>query len=98
MKKIQEVKRQLHEKFSIKYLGPLKYFLGIEVAKSHEGIVLSQRKYTLYILEEYGMQACKPSPFPMEQNCNLQASPEEPKVDATRYRRLVGRLLYLMVT
>lgn len=46
---IQFVKRYLNNKFSIKDLGPLKYFLGIEVARSIDGIVLRQRKYTLDI-------------------------------------------------
>ncbi|KAL0373399.1 UNVERIFIED_CONTAM: Retrovirus-related Pol polyprotein from transposon TNT 1-94 [Sesamum radiatum] len=41
-KKIQEVKVYLNKNFGIKDLGPLKYFLGIEVARSPQGIVLSQ--------------------------------------------------------
>ncbi|KAJ9540324.1 hypothetical protein OSB04_026830 [Centaurea solstitialis] len=55
-RKIADVKAYLDGKFSIKDLGPFKYFLGIEVARSQEGIVLSQRKYTLDILEECGFQ------------------------------------------
>lgn len=47
-------------KFMIKYLGPLKYFLGIEIARSKEGIYLSQRKYALDILTDTG-SGCKPS-------------------------------------
>lgn len=69
--KIDEVKRYLDECFSIKDLGPLKYFLGIEVARTPDGLVLSQRKYTLDILEDSGLQGCRPSPFPMEQNLRL---------------------------
>ncbi|RVW30601.1 Retrovirus-related Pol polyprotein from transposon RE2 [Vitis vinifera] len=37
-----------------KELGKLKYFLGIEIAQSSSGVVLSQRKYALDILEEIG--------------------------------------------
>ena len=37
----------LHSKFKLKDLGPLKYFFGIELAHSSQGIVLSQRNYTL---------------------------------------------------
>lgn len=96
--KIEKVKRQLHSHFSIKDLGYLKYFLGIEVARSEEGIVISQRKYTLDILESCGIEGCRPSNFPMEQNLQLRNNEDSPLVDASKYRRLVGRLLYLTVT
>ncbi|KAJ0827232.1 putative RNA-directed DNA polymerase [Helianthus annuus] len=98
MKVIQHTKSQLNEKFSIKDLGNLKYFLGIEVARTKEGLVLSQRKYTLDILEDSGMMGCRPSGFPMEQNLKLDKGEEEEKVDVVKYRRLVGRLLYLQAT
>ncbi|OMO64840.1 Integrase, catalytic core [Corchorus capsularis] len=96
--KIQEVKSYLKDKFGIKDLGPLKCFLGIEAARSPAGIVLSQRKYALDILEESGMQGCKPSAFCMEQNHKLRADSNGPIIDAAQYRRLVGRLLHLTVT
>jgi hypothetical protein len=48
----------LSKEFEMKDLGPLKYFLGIEVSRSSKGIFLSQRKYTLDLLEETGMSAC----------------------------------------
>ncbi|KAJ9566378.1 hypothetical protein OSB04_002344 [Centaurea solstitialis] len=96
--KIQATKDDLDKKFSIKDLGNLKYFLGIEVTRTSEGLVLNQRKYILDILEDCGLQGCKPSPFPIEQNLKLDRADKEPKVDAGRYRRIVGRLLYLQAT
>ncbi|KAJ0546332.1 putative RNA-directed DNA polymerase [Helianthus annuus] len=98
LNKIQETKVFLDMKFSIKDLGPLKFFLGIEVARIKEGMVLSQRKYTLDILEDAGMMGCRPSPFLMEQNLKLGKCDEEPRVDPSQYRRLIGRLLYLQAT
>ena len=96
--KIKETKKFLNDKFSIKDLGPLKYFLGIEAARTKDGIVLSQRKYTLDILEDSGMLGCRPCTFPMEQNMKLDNGEEDVRVDASKYRRLVGRLLYLQAT
>ncbi|KAD4584722.1 hypothetical protein E3N88_22323 [Mikania micrantha] len=98
MNKIQTTKKELHDQFTIKDLGPLKYFLGIEVARTKEGIVLSQRKYTLDILRDMGLEGCRPSAFPMEQGLKLDKCENEQRVDATQYRRLVGRLLYLQAT
>ncbi|KAI3743386.1 hypothetical protein L1987_61094 [Smallanthus sonchifolius] len=71
MATIQHTKSQLNDLFSIKDLGPLKYFLGIEVARTKDGMVLSQRKYTLDILQDSGLLGCKPSPFPMESTLKL---------------------------
>ncbi|XP_071738615.1 uncharacterized mitochondrial protein AtMg00810-like [Rutidosis leptorrhynchoides] len=95
---ITQVKTYLHTNFSIKDLGPLKYFLGIEVARSDKGFVISQRKYTLDILEDCGVQGERPSAFPMEQNLRLKKDDESDEMDASQYRRLIGILLYLTVT
>ncbi|XP_021979306.1 uncharacterized mitochondrial protein AtMg00810-like [Helianthus annuus] len=81
--------------FSIKDLGNLKYFLGIEVARTDDGVVLSQHKYSMDILSDCGQLGCRPSAFPMEQNLKFYHCPESHKTDASLYRRLIGRLLYL---
>ncbi|RVW33361.1 Retrovirus-related Pol polyprotein from transposon RE2 [Vitis vinifera] len=83
---------------STKDLGKLKYFLGIEIAQSSSGVVLSQRKYALDILEETGMLDCKPIDTPMDPNAKLVPGQGEPLGDPGRYRRLVGKLNYLTIT
>lgn len=50
------------------------------------------------ILTDSGMLGCKPSTFPIEQNLKLNQGANEPKVDASQYRRLIGRMLYLQAT
>ncbi|GAA0156439.1 transmembrane signal receptor [Lithospermum erythrorhizon] len=60
--------------FHMKDLGVLKYFLGIEVARSSEGIYLCQRKYVLDIIAEYGLLGERPAGFPMEPNHKLGES------------------------
>ena len=68
---IIELQRHLAKEFEIKNLGGLKYFLGIEVARSKHGIFLSQRKYILDLLVETGMLECKPADTPIAQNEKL---------------------------
>jgi hypothetical protein len=52
---ISDIKQFLAQSFSIKDLGYLSYFLGIEVSRSKKGIFLCQRKYTLDILSDSGI-------------------------------------------
>lgn len=81
--------------FKLKDLGSLKYFLGLEIARSRQGICLSQRHYTLKLLENTGFLASKPALTPMEPCLLLNNVDGELLEDISLYRRLVGRLLYL---
>ncbi|KAL6185670.1 hypothetical protein ACLB2K_041800 [Fragaria x ananassa] len=79
-------------------MGQLKYFLGIEVARSKQGIALCQRKYALEILEDTGFLGAKSSRFLVDQNLALTQTNGELLHDPSQYRRLVGRLIYLTIT
>ncbi|KAL5724899.1 hypothetical protein ACHQM5_008106 [Ranunculus cassubicifolius] len=94
---IQKIKKFLEQQFYIKDLGRLKYFLGIEVARSKGGLFLTQRKYTMDILSDSGVIGGRISEFPMEQHINLHATTGTLLPDPSIYRRLIGRLLYLTV-
>ena len=71
--------------------------MGIEVAQSNIGIVISQRKYALDILEEIGFVNSKSVDTPMDPNVKLLPNQGEPLSDPEKYRRLVGKLNYLTV-
>ncbi|KAK3004055.1 hypothetical protein RJ639_019512, partial [Escallonia herrerae] len=96
--KIYWLKHYLDTKFHIKDLDKLKYFLGIEVARSSDDVVLSQQKYVLDILTECGLTGCKPSSSPMAKQYQLDLNSGELCGDPGQYRRLIGRLLYLTIT
>jgi hypothetical protein len=88
----------LGDHFKLKDLGNLKYFLGIEVARSKKCIFLSQRKYALEVLEDTGFLNAKPNTFPIEQNLALSKHDGDLIADSSSYRRLVGKLIYLTIT
>ncbi|KAF5464587.1 hypothetical protein F2P56_014656 [Juglans regia] len=95
---VDNMKAYLHSQFKIKNLGILKYFLGLEIARSAVSIHLCQRKYSLEILVDTGLLGCKSVNTPMEINHKLTHSSSGLLVDSTRYRRLNGRLIYLTIT
>ncbi len=86
---ISNVKKLLKQKFEMKDLGELRYFLGIEVIQSPKGIWLLQRQYALNKLSEYGMTGCKPISIPLEQNVKLIADERDLVEDTTMYKRIV---------
>ena len=68
---IRELKNKMSQEFEIKDLENLKYFLGIEVARSKHGIFISQRKYVLDLLNEARMLGGRLTDTPIETNLKL---------------------------
>ncbi|KAJ4790588.1 Retroelement pol polyprotein-like [Rhynchospora pubera] len=95
---INHFKQYLCATFHMKDLGQLKYFLGIEIARGPVGLFLSQRKYSLDIIAECGLLGAKPAMTPLEHNHNLAKATGDEMKDPEKYRRLVGRLIYLTIT
>ncbi|EOX95197.1 F5K24.2-like protein [Theobroma cacao] len=96
---LNDVKTYLSSQYKLKDLGNVKYFLGLEVARSNEGIVLCQRKYALNLLEEFGLLGAKPVTTPIDYNHKLKKKVNgDREVDTTKYRQLIGKLLYLTFT
>jgi histone deacetylase 1/2 len=84
----------------LKDLGDVHYFLGIEVNKMQDGLLLTQEKYTSDILERVGMTKCKAMNTPMETSEKLSTHEGIPldAEDSTRYMNDVGALQYLTLT
>ncbi|CAM8909312.1 unnamed protein product [Rhodiola kirilowii] len=98
MKLIQDIKAFIHDRFKIKDLGTLKYFLGLEVARNSTGIFLHQKKYATDLLTEYDMVECKPVKTPLPTKHQLSLSTAELLPDPMIYRKMVGKLIYLTIT
>ena len=95
---IVDFKTYLSKHFHTKDLGALHYFLGIEVARCSKGIFLSQRKYVLDLLSETGLLGARLADTPMDSTVKLDGEHGELFSDVGRYHRLVGKLIYLIVT
>ncbi|KAL0441231.1 UNVERIFIED_CONTAM: Retrovirus-related Pol polyprotein from transposon RE2 [Sesamum radiatum] len=95
---ITEVKCYLDELFTIKDLGPVKYFVGLEIARASEGLALTQGKYIGDILNDMGLQDAKTTTTPLPAGIKFTTQSDNVLPHPAVYRRLVGRLLYLNFT
>ncbi|GAB2297069.1 hypothetical protein Dimus_038454 [Dionaea muscipula] len=92
------VVQHLANRFSLKDLGPLQYFLGVEVCSTPRGLYLSQSKYIRDLLGRTKMEDAKPVTSPLGTSTALTLKDESAHVDATMYRSVIGALQYLSIT
>nr|GEY26663.1 hypothetical protein [Tanacetum cinerariifolium] len=76
-------------------MGEMTFFLGLQVNQSPCGIFINQSKYVLEILKKYRMESCDPVGTPMEIKDKLDLDRNGTPVDATKYRSMIGALMYL---
>jgi hypothetical protein len=91
--------QDLKSEFALKDLKNLHYFLGIQVKKQGNGIVLSMEKYAHDLLEKSGME-CKSviTPLPTLEKLSLSEGTRLGEEDSTGYMSIVGALQYLTLT
>ncbi|KAL2227775.1 UNVERIFIED_CONTAM: Retrovirus-related Pol polyprotein from transposon RE1 [Sesamum indicum] len=95
---LHSVKHYLDRLFTIKDLGPAQYFLNLELARSPHGLQVTQRKYLHDILSYSSMLHVVPASTPFPFSLKLTHDRGALLPDPSRYRRLIGRLLYLGFT
>ncbi|GJV34316.1 retrovirus-related pol polyprotein from transposon TNT 1-94 [Tanacetum coccineum] len=84
---IDNIISQLGFAFALKDLGPLNYFLGIKIVPYVFGILLSQKKYILELLQSDGLSNCNPVSSPMVTSSSLSLD------DNTAFSNLLKDLL-----
>ncbi|XP_019057729.1 PREDICTED: uncharacterized protein LOC109116546 [Tarenaya hassleriana] len=94
----QQFIQLLSDRFSVKDLGDLKFFLGVEVSRSHKGLFLTQQRYVQDLLKRTNMLHAKSVATPMSLTTSLILNSGLPLEDPTEYRNVVGSLQYLNFT
>jgi hypothetical protein len=91
-------KEEMKATFQMSDLGPLSFYLGIEVHQNDSGITLRQTAYAKRVVELAGLIDCNPALTPMEERLKLSRDSTTEEVDAMQYRCLVESLRYLAHT
>nr|GEZ57471.1 retrovirus-related Pol polyprotein from transposon TNT 1-94 [Tanacetum cinerariifolium] len=86
---------EMSSKFQMSKMGQMSFFLGLQVSQSLGGIFINQSKFALEILKKFGMDSCDPVDTPMVDQLKLDEDPLGIPVDQTRFRSMVGSLMYL---
>lgn len=95
---LQEIIGHLKDEFAIKDMGPLRFFLGVDVQRNKADFYLSQANYALDVLERAGMAQCKPVSTPADAKAKASSADGPLFSDASWYRSMAGALQYLTLT
>ena len=88
----------LATRFSLKDLGPLTYFLGIEAITRSDGLFLSQRKYISDLLSRTNMAGSTPVSTPLSTSDVLKLDDGSSLTDSSQFRQVIGSMQYLALT
>ena len=93
-----EFKNSMKHEFDMTDLGKMRYFLGLEVLQRSDGVFISQKKYALEVLKQFGMDKSNFVHNPIVPSFKLMKDEGGVKVDNTYYKQIVGSLMYLIAT
>ncbi|GKB73714.1 retrovirus-related pol polyprotein from transposon TNT 1-94 [Tanacetum coccineum] len=85
----------MHDEFEMSMMGELNFFLGLQIKQLDDGIFFNQSKYIKEMLKKFGLEDSKPIKTPMSTETKLTRDEDGESVDNTKYRGMIGSLLYL---
>jgi len=91
----QEFVLDMQGEFEMSMMGELNYFLGLQIKQLQNGTFLNQSKYYKDVLKKFEMDSCKEASTLIATSCYLDADEHGITVDQTKFRGLIGSLLYL---
>ena len=95
---LHNFKKEISAKFKCKDLGKLKFFLGVEFQVENNFVSMSQASYCRQIIQRFGMMQSTPRKTPLDSSVweTLRATQNSALLtNPTKYRELVGSLIYL---
>ncbi|GFY87730.1 hypothetical protein Acr_05g0013690 [Actinidia rufa] len=95
---VASIIKKLGDRFSLKDMGLLHFFLGVEVVPTQAGLFLSQHKYIRELLSKTNMSGAKDVSTPLSTSQSLKLLDGTTNVDSTEFRRIIGSLQYLSLT
>eukprot|EP00268_Persea_americana_P018667 TRINITY_DN193_c7_g2_i2.p1 TRINITY_DN193_c7_g2~~TRINITY_DN193_c7_g2_i2.p1 ORF type:complete len:155 (+),score=18.35 TRINITY_DN193_c7_g2_i2:1197-1661(+) len=95
---IKSLQASLRDSFHMKDLGPLHYFLGLEIHQSPKGLFINQHNYAIDLIELADLDESSSVDTPLEVNLKLSKDDGDLLPDPHTYQRLVGSLVYLTIT
>ncbi|GJS91224.1 retrovirus-related pol polyprotein from transposon TNT 1-94 [Tanacetum coccineum] len=90
-----EFSKIIHDKFEMSMMGELNFFLGLQIKQMEDNIFFNQSKYIKEMLKKFSLEDSKPMKTPMSLNTKLTKDEECNSVYSTKYRGMIGSLLYL---
>jgi hypothetical protein len=90
-----EFAKIMHDEFEMSMMGELNFFLGLQIKQLEDGIFFNQSKYIKEMLKKFGLEDSKLMKTPMSTEVKLTKDDEGESVDNTKYRGMIGSLLYL---
>ncbi|GKD32110.1 retrovirus-related pol polyprotein from transposon TNT 1-94 [Tanacetum coccineum] len=85
----------MHGEFEMSMMGELNFFLGLQIKQLEDGIFFNQSKYVKEMLKKFGLKDSKPIKTPMSSETKLTRNEDREPIDDTKYRGMIGSLLYL---
>ncbi|GKA98506.1 retrovirus-related pol polyprotein from transposon TNT 1-94 [Tanacetum coccineum] len=92
---MDEFAKMMHDEFKMSMMGELNFFLRLQIKQMEDGIFFNQSKYIKGMLKKFGLEDSKPMKTPMSSDTKLTKDEECESVDSTKYRGMIGSLLYL---
>ena len=91
----KEFSQDMQNEFEMSMMGELNFFLGLQVKKTKNRIIISQSKYCKELINRFGMENAKHMVTSMSTAYYLDKDETDQSIDIKKYRGMIRSLLYL---